>query len=71
MKLNKREVIDLLEREYIRGTSTLPILAESLGCTWQRLSQLGREHFPEWKEHSRKRMKEGPSKRRMKCHSAI
>ena len=55
MKLNKREVIDLLEREYIRGTSTLPILAESLGCTWQRLSQLGNEHFPNWQEHSRRR----------------
>lgn len=53
MKINKAEAADLIDREYINGTVTLKELAARLGCTWNRLAQIGKELVPGYTEKAK------------------
>lgn len=55
MKLNKAEVADLLEREYVNGTATLKVLAARIGCTWVSLALIGKQLVPGYAEAARRR----------------
>lgn len=50
MRLNKREVIDAIQSEYVDGDKSLRELAERFGVNRQNIYYYGRIGFPNWAE---------------------
>ena len=59
MKLNKREVCAVLERDYVLGNRSLASIADQFNCSTVRLAQLGREFVEGWAEAGWKRLSFG------------
>jgi hypothetical protein len=55
VKLNKAEVQQILQTEYVNGNASLYDLAKRLKCTAPALAYYGRMFFTDWNEHTAKR----------------
>lgn len=55
MKLDKKATVAMIESQYVNGTATLKELASTLGCSWPRLAQIGKEFVPGYSEAAEKR----------------